>query len=84
MRKDKDDLKGFQTDFETLFLQLSDTCQLESAQEKVAQEHLKNNGTSLAKTATTMFSSKTFRDVTESIIHSHRPFIHVRRFTSVH
>ena len=29
-----------------------------------------------------MFSSKTVNDLTESIIHSHRRFIHVRRFTS--
>ena len=43
-----------------------------------------HNGTSLARTVTTMFSSKTFNDLTESIIHSHRRFIHVRRFTSVH
>ena len=31
-----------------------------------------------------MFSSKTVSDITESIIHSHRRFIHVRRFTSTH
>ena len=30
-----------------------------------------------------MISSKTVNDLTESIIHSHRRFIHVRRFTSV-
>ena len=37
MRKDKSDLKDFQTNFETLlykYLSQSDTCQLESAQEK--------------------------------------------------
>ena len=31
-----------------------------------------------------MFSSKTVNDLTESVIHSHRRLIHVRRFTSVH
>ena len=31
-----------------------------------------------------MFSTKTVNDVTESVIHSHRRLIHVRRFTSVH
>ena len=56
----------------------------ERVRKEKAQEHLKNNGTSLARTVTTMFSSKTFNDLTESIIHSHRRFIHVRRFTSVH
>ena len=29
-----------------------------------------------------MFSSKTVDDLTESVIHSHRRLIHVRRFTS--
>ena len=45
---------------------------------------LKNNETSLARTVTTMFSSKTVNDLTESIIHSHRRLIYVRRFTFVH
>ena len=40
--------------------------------------------TSLARTITTMFSSETVNDLTESIIHSHRRLIRVRRFTSVH
>ena len=31
-----------------------------------------------------MFYSKTVNDLTESIIHSHRRFIYVRRFTFVH
>ena len=86
--KDKGDLKGFQTNFETLFLQVSVTIWHLSIRERVSKkkalEHLKNNGTSLARTVTTMFSSKTVNDLTESIIHSHRRFIHVRRFTSVH
>ena len=45
---------------------------------------LKNNETSLAGTITTMFSSKIVNDLTESIIHSHRRLIYVRRFTFVH
>ena len=31
-----------------------------------------------------MFSSKTVNDLTESIIHSRRRLIHVRRFTAAH
>ena len=38
---------------------------------KKEQEDLKNNGTSLARTVMTMFSSKTVNVLMESIIHSH-------------
>ena len=41
-----------------------------------------NNETSLARTVTTMFSSKKVIHLTE--IHSHLRLIHVRKFTSVH
>ena len=89
MRNDKSDLKGFQRNFETLlykYLSQSDTCQLKSALEKKksACKFLKNNETSLIRTITTMFSSKTVNDLTEGIIHSHRRLIYVRRFTFVH
>ena len=43
----------------------------------------KKTGPSLAGTVTTMFSSKTVNDLTESIIHSYRRSINVRKFTSV-
>ena len=88
MRNGKGDLQGFQTNFETLFLQVSVTILHLSIRERIrnkkAQEHLKNNGTGLAWTVTTTFSSKTVNDLTESIIHSYRRFIHERRFTCVH
>lgn len=51
---------------------------------KSACSLLKNNGTSLARTVTNMFSSKTINDLTKSIIHSHWRLIYVRRFTSVY
>ena len=87
LRNDKGDLKGFQTNFETLFLQVSVTIWHLSIRECVREKKsactlLKNNETSLARTVTTIFSSKTVDDRTESIIHSHRRLIHVRRFTS--
>ena len=45
---------------------------------------LKNNETSLARTVTILFSSKTDNDLPGSIIHSHQQLIHVQRFTSVY
>ena len=57
----------------------------ERVRKEKAQEHLKT--TELVWQGLShmpMFSSKTFNNLTESIIHSHRRFIHVRRFTSVH
>ena len=89
MRNGKGDLQGFQTNFETLFLQVSVTILHLSVREHVRKKEspctlFKNNETSLARTVTTMFSAKTVNDLTESIIHSHRRLIHVRRFTSAH
>ena len=43
----------------------------------------KNNEASLARTHDNVFF-KNVNDLTESIIHSYRRLIHVRRFTSVH
>ena len=44
---------------------------------------MKKQRTSLVRTVTTMISSKAVNDLTESIIHSNRRLINVRRFTSV-
>ena len=85
MELDYQDLNTFIClNFETLLLQVSATIWHlsigERLRKKKAQLHFwKNNGTSLA----TVSFSITVNDLTESIIHSHRRLINVRRFTSV-
>ena len=70
LRNDKGDLKGFPTNFETLFLQLPVTDWHQSIRERIRKKNAstllkKNNGTSLARTVTTMFSSKRVNDLTQ-------------------
>ena len=71
---DKGDLKGFETNIKTLFLQVSVTIWHLSIRERVRKKNvcalLKKKVTSLARTVTTISPSKPVNDLTESIIHS--------------
>ena len=71
LRNDKGDLKGFRTNFETLFYNLTPVRERARKERKSACTLLKNDETSLARAITTMFSSKTVNDLTESIIYFH-------------